>query len=225
MQINQVFDELYDDYTAKIIRWVPYYQQMVNGLAQHLPETFRPQRILDLGCGNGNASQVLLKAFPEAAFHLVDASAEMIEGCRERFSGKGNFQYQQCFFQDLNFEAEQFDLIVACLSIHHLHAPEKQQFFAQMRPWLRPGACFLYSDLMISKNNLEFHSEHMEQWKKDAFSQGTNDEEWQFLMEHYNTYDHPSALKDQLNWLNQAAFNTVEVPFRTIGWTTIKAGV
>ncbi len=223
MQINQVFDELYDDYTAKILRWVPCYQNMVGDLPKYLPKEFVPQNILDLGCGNGNVTQVLLSAFPNSNYHLVDASAEMLLGCQERFKTAASFQYHQAFFQGLNFSEKTFDLIVACLSIHHLQASEKMDFFKKCYFWLRPGGLLMMGDLMIEKANHAFHEIHLQEWKKAAFQQGTEEEEWQFLMEHYDTYDFPSGMEKQITWLGDAGFEKVHTAFRKTGWTVLVA--
>lgn len=221
MQINQVFDELHDDYTAKIMRWVPCYQNMVLDIAAYLPSSFKPKKILDLGCGNGITSQVLLKSFPHAHYTLVDASAEMIAGCQARFQHLPHFQYHQAFFQDLDLSGESFDLIVACLSIHHLKETEKQDFLNKIIPWLQTGGFFIYSDLMIDATNQALHDDHLQRWEAMASKQGTNAEEWQFLMDHYEAYDFPTEMNRQVAWLNETDLKNVEVSFRRFGWTSL----
>lgn len=221
MQINQVFDELHDDYTAKIMRWVPCYQNMVLDIAQYLPSFFKPKNILDLGCGNGITSQVLLKSFPEAHYTLVDASTEMITGCQGRFQNQTHFQYHQAFFQDLALSNQSFNLIVACLSIHHLKEEEKHVFFQKMIPWLKPGGYFIYSDLMVDATDQLVHEDHLQRWQAMATQQGTNAEEWQFLMDHYEAYDFPTKMDRQIDWLKTAGLKNVEVSFRRFGWTSL----
>ena len=224
MQINQVFDELYDDYTAKIVRWVPHYRQMVQEVASYLPGDWRAERILDLGCGNGNVTQALRQRFPEAQYHLVDASAEMLQGCRQRFAGQGAFSYEQCFFQDLDLPAASYDLIVACLSIHHLPGEEKRRFLQRLPRALRSGGYFLYSDLMIDKTATD-HPAHLGYWKNYAEARGTTAEEWQFVMDHYDEYDYPASLKRQGEWLEGAGFREVVPAYQERWWTTLRCGV
>ncbi len=224
MKINQVFDELYDDYTAKIIRWVPHYQEMVQNLANYVPDDLEPRRILDLGCGNGNASHTLLQRFPNAHYHLVDASTEMIQGCRERFADRSQFSYDQCLFQDLELEDGAYDLIVACLSIHHLSQAEKPILFKKLKKCLAPGAYFLYSDLMIDKT-AEDHAEHLAYWEAYAKARATSQEEWDFIMDHYQNYDYPSSLIRQKDWLQEAGFRPITPVFQIKWWTTLLSRV
>ncbi len=46
-----------------------------------------PRSIIDLGCGPGHLTDVLLARWPDATVHGVDSSAEMIEAARARADG------------------------------------------------------------------------------------------------------------------------------------------
>ena len=61
------FDRFSDNYTEDMIRCVPHYQRLLCSISDSLPEDLRASRILDLGCGNGNVTALLLEKFPEAA--------------------------------------------------------------------------------------------------------------------------------------------------------------
>lgn len=221
--IAEIFDEFQDEYTAKMLRWVPYYREMMDKAVGNLPENFEAKNILDLGCGNGNVTALLQTRFPDAQFHLVDASPEMLTACRKRFQGASSIQFYNNYFQELEFESEQFDLIVAVLSLHHLRAFEKQSLFKKMRQWLQKDGYFSYSDLMIEKTKEPFHSEHLALWERDAFAQNTSAEEWAFLMLHYDTYDFPNDAAEQQLWLQEAAFNNTQITWQLIAWTHLLA--
>ncbi len=45
----------------------------------------RPQRIVDIGCGPGNSTQVLMARWPDAHVVGIDNSAEMITAAREKY--------------------------------------------------------------------------------------------------------------------------------------------
>jgi len=177
MNLAKEFDELSDNYTSDIKRWVPYYREMIEAIGSNLPVGFNPRRILDLGCGNGNVTALLHKRFPKATFTLLDASSEMIKACQERFSGY-SFSFRLGYFQDAQLEENTFDLVVAGLSLHHLTGEEKKQLFLKVFRCLSPGGCFSTSDLMIEKQDEPFHSTHLKSWESMAKENGTTSEEW-----------------------------------------------
>ena len=95
------FNEFSKNYTQDMIGCVPHYLELMESFIKFLPTHFQPKTILDLGSGNGNVSAQLLPYFPDAQYTLVDASAEMIRICQERFS---NYQisFANCYFDEFS---------------------------------------------------------------------------------------------------------------------------
>ena len=83
-KIGQVFDEMSELYTDIMDHMVPHYRKLISSMFEYLPQSFKPKRILDLGCGNGNVSGLSMTLFPDAHYHLIDASDEMIRTCKAR---------------------------------------------------------------------------------------------------------------------------------------------
>ncbi len=224
MEIGKVFDEIQDNYTVKIARWVPYYHQLVAAISSDLPQGFEPKRILDLGCGNGNITYQITKKFPEASYHLLDASWEMIQACQMRYGTQGPFSYTQSLFQELDLEEEAYDLIVAGLSIHHLREEEKKALYQKVHRALVPGGIFSSSDLYIERIDGEFHYEmHLEIWEEMARELGTPDEECSFLFQHHDDYDFPNHYRKHLSWLGQIGFQDPHVTWIRDYWGNIRA--
>ncbi len=61
-------------------RYTPTLEALLASLALETPE-----KVLDLGCGTGLATKVLLKRFPYAEITGLDFSRKMLEIYREKF--------------------------------------------------------------------------------------------------------------------------------------------
>jgi ubiquinone/menaquinone biosynthesis C-methylase UbiE len=219
--LNQEFNTWQQDYSSKIRRWVPAYEELIGHLTT-FPEDFKPADILDLGSGNGNATAALLQHYPAAHFTLVDASEEMIEATRQRFAAQAEVSFKEKYFQELNFLSNSFDLVLAGLAFHHLKAKEKQAVFEQIYRWLRPTGRLSISDLFASKKNPNYVAETLGPWEAYAKSQGTPEEEWITLMEHHEAFDFPDTFEDHISWLEAAGFKEPKIVFVQGDWGTLQ---
>lgn len=78
-------------------------------------EGFRPQRILEIGCGTGGLSAHLLRIFPDAELVLSDISPSMLARCQTHIGDKP--AYRQLDAQNLPPDLESFDLIISSLAL------------------------------------------------------------------------------------------------------------
>lgn len=218
--IAEEFNEFSKNYTADMVKVVPYYLELLEQFSQNLPKDFNPKHILDLGCGNGNITFKLLERFPKAHYTLLDASEKMLELCKAQF-GPFNKTYVQSYFQDYKFPILQFDMVVAGFSIHHCNAKDKQILLKHIYKSLIPNGVFICSDLMVDRNTKE-HEFLLEFWK-DFVLNSSDQETWEWLMEHYKTYDNPNSLNQQLKWLKQAGFTDFNISMHNTYWVHLKA--
>jgi ubiquinone/menaquinone biosynthesis C-methylase UbiE len=102
--------------------------------------------VLDAGSGAGHTAL----AFAPHAAHVVsvDLSPAMLaQGKRQaRERGLSNIEFRQADVEALPFPDQSFDLIVSRYSAHHW--PHPQQALGEFRRLLRPGGCFLLSDIV-----------------------------------------------------------------------------
>jgi len=222
MSIAKAFDDLVGDYSEAIRRWVPNYQQLLEGIIKFLPPDFDPKSVLELGCGNGNLSSLILHQFPKTQLTAVDISIEMINTAKKRLNGKA-VNFQCAAIQDCDYSNESFDFIAMGLVLHHLDENEKQTLFKNVHRWLKPGGYFCISDLCIAKSDRFFHQQHLKFWQLHATQNGCDAADWEFLMQHYEDFDRPDDWLLHLEWLEHAGFSATDTPFRKIGWTTIRA--
>jgi len=219
--IANEFDAFSKNYTNDMIGCVPHYLELMSSFTKALPKEFNPKNILDLGCGNGNVTAKLLQVFPKAKYTLLDASQEMLNLCQQQFKDS-KVVYIASYFKDFAFKANSYDLIVAGFSLHHCDSAEKKILFKKINRSLKKDGIFSCTDLMINKDNPE-HSALVEEWKSFVNNNFPDDEKWKWLQDHYNEFDKPDNYTDQIEWLKEAGFKTIDIIVKKGYWIHLQA--
>jgi malonyl-CoA O-methyltransferase len=76
---------------------------------------FQPRTVLDLGCGTGCMTELLLQSYPDAKYHLNDIASKMLDQAGRKFLIYNNFSYHLGDLQSLEFD--NYDLIVSNLAL------------------------------------------------------------------------------------------------------------
>lgn len=184
--------------------------------------------VVELASGEGALAQAILERFPACHYIALDGSAVMRQNMHQRLTQFSN-----------RLEIRPFELaeqkwrsslpsplrcIVSSLSIHHLLDEEKQQLFRELAAHLEPDGALLVADIIRPAT----------QQVADLFAQQYDDIvrrqslmvrgdlsgyeqfqqlKWNYFLHDYGfaeTTDHPSCLSDQLRWLQEGGFSTVD---------------
>jgi len=111
------------------------------GLLSFLP---RDWTVADLGCGTGNASEVLSPLVKRVV--AVDQSQPMLSAAKKRLEGVKNVEFVKGELTDLPLESSSVDACVSVLVLHHVESPAAA--LAEMRRVLRPGGQCLIVDMI-----------------------------------------------------------------------------
>ena len=95
-------------------------------------------QVLEIGSGPGHVADMLMQA--GASVTGVDFSSNMVDVAQRRFPG---ITFQQADAEELPFEAESFDAVVANFVVHHLARPEV--VFRAINRVLKPGGRFVFA--------------------------------------------------------------------------------
>jgi tRNA (cmo5U34)-methyltransferase len=176
-------------------------------------------RFLDLGCGAGAMSELLLSALPGSKGVLVDFSEPMLERAAVQLAGyPGRWR---AVGGDLNdsawrdaLPAGRYDAIVSGLAIHHLPSERKRTLFAELLPLLEPGGMFVNMDYVAIDGPLRglFDEEMLAAAVRAERESGGTHSEHEVDLE--DDDDRPDTVEDQLRWLRDAGFEQVEVHFK-----------
>ncbi|HEV8020022.1 MAG TPA: class I SAM-dependent methyltransferase [Candidatus Lustribacter sp.] len=129
-------------------------------------------RVLDVGGGNGQVTEALLKAFPNAKVTLQDYSQVMLDKAAERFAKYGDqvkYVLSDLYDKDWTKSAGgPFDLVVSGIAIHNLRELEPiSAVYAGIKDLLVPGGAFLNCDHYAGVGGIALHVDEM---KKIGYS-------------------------------------------------------
>lgn len=100
---------------------------------------FHPQKVLDLGCGMGNAEEILHKHFIEIMG--IDSSCDMIKIAEEKNLPHCKFLCKDAL--DTRFEKGSFDLVFAFSLFHHLAPKCRDKVLQEINGVLKQGGLFM----------------------------------------------------------------------------------
>src|SRR3954447_22588277 len=111
-------------------------------LEELLPE--RLERVLDLGCGDGELVGRIMRMSPGVSAVAADFSPEMLKRARARFAGDASVSVvAHALGEPLPAAWGEFDAVVSAFAIHHVADARKQALYGEVFGRLRPGGTFL----------------------------------------------------------------------------------
>jgi tRNA (cmo5U34)-methyltransferase len=181
--------------------------------------------LLDLGAGFGALTERILARYPRATITCVDGSAEMLALARKRLAPHG----YRVRLQLANLASDSwgtgiagsFAGAVSALAIHHLEDARKRELYREIFDRLAPGGLFLNNDLVAVPPALKQQYETLMLrtiQEQDRIKRGIeralekiqaeSHEQLQLAGEEHQSQI--AALRDQLRWLEEAGFKSVE---------------
>lgn len=95
------------------------------------------RRLLELGCGVGAQTRLLLERWPELLITAVDASAAQLEAARRSLAGERRVRLVRADAERLPFREAAFDGVFVVWLLEHVRRP--LPILAEARRILRPG--------------------------------------------------------------------------------------
>ena len=170
------------------------------------------ENLLDIGCGAGNYSLMMLSKIPNLNCTLVDLSKPMLDKAFERVSlqTNKNVEVLQGDIRQVELKENHFDIILAGAVLHHLRDDKDwETTFEKLFKLLRPGGCLMISDLITQDTALlndytwERYGDYLEELDGKAYRQK--------VLDYVAKEDSPRSMNYQLDLMKQVGFSKVEI--------------
>ncbi len=170
------------------------------------------EKVLDIGCGAGNYTLMLLLKIPDLDCTLIDLSLPMLEKAKERISkvSNGEINLIQNDIRKIILPENEFDIVIAATSLHHLR--EKEEWFSvftNIFKSLSTGGSFWISDVILHDHPQI--QKYMYKRYEDYLVNFESEELKNWVNEQIELEDTPRPLNFQLDLLKQVGFKQVEI--------------
>jgi len=170
------------------------------------------KNLLDIGCGAGNYSLMMLSKLPDLNCTLVDLSQPMLDKAQERVSQQtaGRVEIFQADIREAALPENHFDILLAGAVLHHLRDDQDwETTFQRLFNLLKPGGCLMISDLITQ--DTEVLNDYT--WERYGdYLEGLSGKEYrQKVLDYVAKEDSPRSINYQLDLMKKVGFSSVEI--------------
>jgi tRNA (cmo5U34)-methyltransferase len=170
------------------------------------------KNLLDIGCGAGNYTLMMLTKIPGLHCTLVDLSRPMLDKAFERVSQQttGDVTILQGNIREVGLQENNYDIILAGAVLHHLRDDQDwEQTFHKLFKLLKPGGCLMISDLITQ--DTELLNDYT--WERYGdYLEGLSGKEYrQKVLDYVAKEDSPRSMNYQLDLMKKVGFTKVEI--------------
>jgi ubiquinone/menaquinone biosynthesis C-methylase UbiE len=142
---------------------------LIEWLKRHHP-TFKPTRVLDLGCGLGHNTLPVAQAFPEAQVTAIDVAAPMLRygHARAKTLGVSNVEFRQANVESLDYPDGHFDLIFSTMFLHETSFKAMPKVLAETRRLLAPKGLSVHLEQPQYTDEMDVYEQFIRDW--DAYN-------------------------------------------------------
>lgn len=173
IHFHAVESRIYDEVHREMWESLPAQFQLLAQDVLEAGEPMRGLRLLDIGCGTGLSSDLLLKS-PLGEFitdvRLLDTSRNMLDRALARSAG-WNVRTEGKIGVVSDLPVETYDVVIACSVLHHI--PYLDDFLAEIACRQNPGSIFLH--LQDPNRDYQANPEYLERCEELRRTQDASD--------------------------------------------------
>lgn len=123
------------------------------------------ENLLEVGCGVGAQSEIILRRFPNVKLTGIDQNEKQLEAAKKHLDSltwaKNRYDIQKMDASNMDYKSNSFDAAYICWVLEHVTAPE--QVLGEVRRVLRPGSWIHIHEVMNHTFFLDPYSPNV--WK------------------------------------------------------------
>lgn len=170
------------------------------------------KNILDVGCGAGNYTLMMLSKLPNLNCTMIDLSKPMLDKAFERVSQQTNAAIEiiQGDIREVYLKENNFDIILAGAVLHHLRDDKDwENTFLKLYKLLKPGGCLMICDL-VTQESAELNDYIWEQYG-DYLEKIGGKEYRKKVLDYVAKEDSPRSITYQTELMKRVGFNCTEI--------------
>ena len=179
--------------------------------------------VVELGCGEGVLAAAVMDAYPQANVLALDGSASMLQETSERlerYGGRARLGEFDLASSEWRGRMAGADAVVSSLAVHHLSGEGKKKLFEDAARKTSARSALLIADVVEPARDeawryyadvydMAAELKSREQTGSGDLYERLVEEEWNFFR-FPDPGEMPSPIFDQLAWLREAGFGSVD---------------
>lgn len=208
MNIEKQFNLIAEEYDVNRKKFIPCFEDYYKNTTQFIVSNIEePKRVLDLGAGTGLLSYFWYRHFPASEYVLVDIADDMLNVARQRFAGIDNVSYLAADYSR-EIPAQDFDVIVSALSIHHLENRDKETLFERIYDKLPEGGLFVNYDQFCA-GQVDMDDWFDSYWESQLADSGLTEHDIELWRER-RKLDRECSVEEEMAMLGNRGFKSVK---------------
>jgi len=145
------FNRRSDSYDEHMRRSVASFETFYEAVAQSIPRTEEPLRILDIGCGTGLELGPIFERVPHAQVTGIDLSEQMLAQLREKHADRlPQMTLIHGSYLETPLGESEYDYALSVMTLHHLLPDRKRQLYGRIYQALKDGGKYVEGDYVVS---------------------------------------------------------------------------
>ena len=219
-RFNDSVASVFDDMAT---RCIPYYNEVIQLTASAADKFISDNGLIyDIGCSTGNTLLFISKALRDRKINLIgiDPSESMLNKAQEKasvYTYSHDIQFLEGSAESYEFKAA--DMIILNYTLQFIEVDQRPALIKKLYDSLKPGGMLIMSEKLCQEdeNVQEFNTETYE-----AFKAG-NGYSYLEIANKRQALENilvPGSLTSNLDLLNTAGFERVEILFKWLNFTT-----